>query len=109
MATECQKTALGLAELVLKYAKNDALDEQEIYKIYQFPDSQERIIAEYIDTFLKHKVEASECPHDVVTDQQKEDYVMDFFNKEVVHLNPAKILKNPGLRALVKLCLNSFW
>jgi|GEM_PF-4222131 len=35
MATECQKTALGLAELVLKYAKNDALDEQEIYKIYQ--------------------------------------------------------------------------
>ena len=39
----------------------------------------------------------------------KSHYVREYFDKEGVQLNDKNIVKNPGLRALAKLCLNSFW
>ena len=36
-------------------------------------------------------------------------YIQEYAQKEGVSLNRWNITKNPGLRALAKLCLNSFW
>ena len=36
-------------------------------------------------------------------------YIQEYAQKEGVTLNRENITKNPGLRALAKLCLNSFW
>ena len=38
-----------------------------------------------------------------------QEYIDRYFEKEGVSLDGEKIEKNPGLRALAKLCLNSFW
>ena len=41
-------------------------------------------------------------------DKQRK-YVEDYFAREGIRLDPAKIKKNPGLRTLAKMMLNSMW
>ena len=71
------------------------------------PDS--GLFTEYINTFLKTKQQASGWPAGVVTEEQKQAYVDEYLEHEGVQLDSTKIEKNPGLRSLSKLCLNSFW
>ena len=63
----------------------------------------------YVNTFLKIKVESSGWPSNIVTEEQKEEYLRSFEKREGVQLNQDRIKKNPGLRSLAKLMLNSFW
>ncbi|KAH7698177.1 hypothetical protein AAVH_34734, partial [Aphelenchoides avenae] len=58
---------------------------------------------------MRLKTEASGYPPGVVTDEQKRQYVEDVERSEGIKLNPANIRKNPGLRYIAKLCLNSLW
>lgn len=67
------------------------------------------LFAEYVDNFLKLKVEASGFPKWCKTSEQQNQYVEEFHEKEGILLDCAKIKKNEGLRALAKLMLNSFW
>ena len=59
--------------------------------------------------FLKYKQEASGYPEDVTSDQQKDDYISNYFEKEGVQLDKNNIKYNAGLRSVMKLMLNSFW
>ena len=43
------------------------------------------------------------------TPEDAKEYIDRYFEKEGVSLDGEKIEKNPGMRALAKLCLNSFW
>ncbi len=89
----------------------------KIYEVYHWnettkydPDTHEGgLFAEYIDTFLKFKQEASGPPDWIKTTGDEDKYIRDYLEKEGVTLNKENINKNPGLRALAKLCLNSFW
>jgi hypothetical protein len=54
-------------------------------------------------------LQASGYPAWVKTDEDKQRYIDDYFEREGIRLDPAKIMKNPGLRSLSKLALNSFW
>ena len=58
---------------------------------------------------MKIKQEASGYPKDCVTAEQKRTYVAEYLEHEEIALDPEKITHNPGLRALAKLMLNSFW
>ena len=88
---------------------------QKIYEVYHWPETtqydQEKkeggLFSEYIRTFLKIKQEASGWPAWCQTTEDKERYVNDYENHEGIRLE--NIRKNPGLRQLAKLCLNSFW
>ena len=62
-----------------------------------------------LSIFLHSFLQASGFPDGCVTDQQKADYIADYAAKEGTQLDPRQIMKNPGLRALAKLMLNSFW
>jgi hypothetical protein len=44
-----------------------------------------------------------------VTDADKDKYIEEYHEKEGILLEKEKIKKNPGLRQLAKLMLNSFW
>jgi hypothetical protein len=44
-----------------------------------------------------------------VRSRMTQRYIDDYFEKEGIRLDYEKIVKNPGLRALAKLMLNSFW
>lgn len=63
----------------------------------------------YINTFLKLKQESSDWPSWVKTRDDRQKYIREYERKEGIKLDPAKIERNNGLRALAKLCLNSFW
>ena len=67
------------------------------------------LFTEYIDTFLKIKQEASGWPIWCKTQADQREYIKKYFDKEGIKLDSDKIVKNPGLRSLAKLCLNSFW
>ena len=81
----------------------------QIHEVWHFSQKSDRLFKEYIDTFAKIKLEASGYPKNCVTDEQKQAYVDDILEHQGIQLDPAKIVYNPGLRALAKLMLNSFW
>ena len=67
------------------------------------------LFADYIDTFLKIKQESSGWPSWCVKEEDKAKYIQDYEDNEGICLQREQIQKNPGLRSLSKLCLNSMW
>ena len=67
------------------------------------------LFTEYVNTFLKLKQEASGWPEWCVSENDKQAYIDRYQQKEGILLAYDKIKKNPGMRALAKLMLNSFW
>ena len=63
----------------------------------------------YVNTFLRLKQEKSGWPSWVKTGSDKEKYLASYYEKEGITLRPDEIEVNPGLRAVSKLILNSFW
>lgn len=104
----------GAPEIRLSIAKGYKVI--EIFEIYEYKviqyDSVKKtggLFAEYVNNFLKLKVEASGLPEFCKTDELTEEYIKEFYEREGVQLEKQNIKKNPGLRALAKLMLNSFW
>ena len=98
----------------------------DIYEVWHYPRSTKYnpetreggLFTEYIDLFLKVKQESSGWPSncvsetenvDPVTRRARESYIESYHEKEGVCLDATKIKKNNGLRAVSKICLNSFW
>ena len=71
----------------------------KVFEVWHF-EQQDWLFAEYIDTFLKIKTEASGWPVDCQTDLERERFLHDFREKEGIQLEKEKMAVNPGLRAL---------
>ena len=82
---------------------------QYIYEVWHFPETCKGLFADYVNTWLKIKQEASGWPVEVQTEEQKQTYINDYFKHEGIRLEYAKIEYNPGLRTLAKMMLNSMW
>ncbi len=76
---------------------------------YDGKDEKTGLFTGYINLFLKLKIESSGYPSWVQTDSDRQKFIQDCFDREGIVLDADKIQKNPGLRSLAKLCLNSFW
>ncbi|XP_041361864.1 uncharacterized protein LOC121377831 [Gigantopelta aegis] len=89
----------------------------KIYEVYHWSETAQfdpetktgGLFAEYINTFLQLKQEASGWPEWCKTDGDKTRYIKDYEEREGIQLRENAVKKNPGLRSLAKLCLNSFW
>ena len=55
------------------------------------------------------KQEASGYPSNVVTEEEKQNYIKEYYETEGILLDPTQIKYNAGLRNVMKLMLNSFW
>ena len=103
--------------LELNEAVNQGYKITKIYEVWHFESTSKYnkntksggIFTSYINMFLKGKQEASGYPKDVVTDQDKQRYIDDYFENEGVKLDKSKIKLNEGMRTICKLLLNSFW
>ena len=82
---------------------------KRIHEVWNFEESDGGLFAEYVDTWLKIKTEASGWPAKYKTEEEKRSFIEQFEAKEGIPLEYAKIKKNPGLKATAKLMLNSFW
>ena len=63
----------------------------------------------YVNKFLRLKMEAQGYPNSVVTEEEKENYVREVWEKDRIKLDPSKIIKNPGLKHISKIMLNSLY
>ena len=82
---------------------------QYIYEVWHFPETCEGLFADYVNTWLKIKQEASGWPEDNMSEEAKQSYIQNYFEHEGIQLDYANIQKNPRLRTLAKLMLNSMW
>jgi len=89
----------------------------EIYEVYQFDETcpydvetmDNKLFTEYVNTFLKFKLEASGWPEHCTDEESKLKYLEFILRKEGLELDANNMEVNKGLRSLAKLMLNSFW
>ena len=67
------------------------------------------LFTDYVNLFLKGKQEADGFPKNVQSDEEKDEYIRKYYDREGVLLDKTKIVHNQGLRSVMKLMLNSFW
>uniref|UniRef100_A0A183C300 DNA-directed DNA polymerase n=1 Tax=Globodera pallida TaxID=36090 RepID=A0A183C300_GLOPA len=67
------------------------------------------LFANYVDTLLRLKVEASGWPADCATAEQRARFVADYAQREGIHIDAQQVQANPGMRAVVKTLLNALW
>ena len=83
---------------------------QYIFEVWHFKETCEGLFRDYVNTWLKIKQEASGWPSWVEDDETKrQQYIQEYFEHEGIQLEYDKIQKNPGLRTLAKMMLNSMW
>jgi hypothetical protein len=82
---------------------------KRVYEIRYYEETTTDIFKDYVAKFLKIKQEASGFPDWCITEEKKQEYIQDYKTRQGIQLEYAKIKKNPGLRAIAKLCLNSLW
>jgi hypothetical protein len=73
----------------------------EIYEVHKFERRSTDLFKSYIKKYLKIKLEASGCDP-----EELDKYIEDALK---IDIKLDVITKNPGLKALAKLCLNTLW
>ncbi|XP_055351662.1 uncharacterized protein LOC129597973 [Paramacrobiotus metropolitanus] len=107
---DCERTITGTwCTPEIQKALDNGYSIVRIFEVWHFDKHEDRLFENYINQFLKLKTEASGWPAEVRTETEKRKYIQDFKDHENIDLEYDKINPNPGLRALAKLCLNSFW
>lgn len=89
----------------------------QIYEVYHWDETSQYnaetesngLFGEYINLFLKIKQEASGWPEWVHTEEDAVKYMEEYALREGIQLERENITKNPALRSIAKLLLNSFW
>lgn len=81
----------------------------EVIEVYDYPTRASHFFRDYIDIWLKIKQEADGWPSWVKTEDDKDRYIEDFYDREGIRLDRDKIVKNPALRFIAKLFLNTLW
>ena len=74
-----------------------------------FTGTKVNLFRDYVDMFLKIKVESSGFPRGVKTDSEKEKYITSYYENEGIQLDPALIEENPAKRNMAKILLNSLY
>lgn len=82
----------------------------KVFEIWDFPRATNDLFKSYVETFLKLKQEAAGWNKlDCKTDEEKEEYIKAFKERENVKLENVSDTYNPGMYFISKLCLNSLW
>uniref|UniRef100_A0A183BP01 DNA-directed DNA polymerase n=1 Tax=Globodera pallida TaxID=36090 RepID=A0A183BP01_GLOPA len=87
---------------------------QALYEVWDYGawaslESGNSLFADYVDTLLRLKVEASGWPADCVTPEQRAQFINDYAHREGIHIDAQQVQHNAGLRAVVKALLNALW
>lgn len=93
----------------LHYAINNGYRIVEIFEVWHWKERRVGLFADYVDTFLKIKVEASGWPNWCVTEEDKDNFVRQMKDQEGIDIDKSKVATNEGLRRVAKEMLNGFW
>ena len=78
-----------------------------IHEVWHFRETKVGLFAGYVNTWLKIKQESAGWPSDCTTDEEKQQYIQQYQQRENIILE--HVAKNPGRKQVAKLMLNSFW
>ncbi|XP_034250240.1 uncharacterized protein LOC117650752 [Thrips palmi] len=67
------------------------------------------LLSAYVRCFMGLKIQASGWPPHCDSEEKKKQYIEDVRNHDGISVDASKVEKNPALRTLSKLILNSFW
>ena len=81
----------------------------EVKYVLHYKDRSDGMFAGYVDAWLKIKLEKSGWPDGCDSAEKKEEYVKQTERQEGIRIDAAAVEKNPGLRMIAKLMLNSLW
>ena len=110
MHTDEERAILGTwCHVELMKAIEKGYQVLEIHEVWHWEQTTDELFKPYVNMFLKIKQEASGYPKHCVTDEQKQQYIDEYYQHEGIRLDPNKIEYNSGLRWLAKLMLNSLW
>jgi len=93
----------------LNYALKRGYKIKEIIEVYHYTESTKDLFSEYINLWLKFKQQSDGWPQWVKTEQDQRKYIENFLKNEGVQLVASDIQKNPALRFIAKLFLNTLW
>lgn len=94
-------------EVKLALKKGYKID--NIYEVLHYDTVSDELFKGYINMFLKIKQEASGWPSWCNSEEDKLEYIRRYEEREGIFLEQDNIMKNPGLRFIAKLMLNSLW
>ncbi|CAD5213648.1 unnamed protein product [Bursaphelenchus xylophilus] len=97
-----------IASVELRLALEKGYIVKRFYELYKCTMNME-IFKAYVMKNLKLKLEASGPPPHCNTEQEKEEYCKEIENRYGFTIDKKNWVKNPGLRAIAKLRLNSLW
>ena len=86
-----------------------------IFEVWQYDQSSvyngktDGLFTDYMNTFMRLKMEASGYPSYCKTEEEKHKYIKRVEIHEGITLNPLDIEYNAGRRAVAKICLNNLW
>ncbi|XP_034236318.1 uncharacterized protein LOC117642344 [Thrips palmi] len=88
-----------------------------IHEVYQYPRTmqyepetgKDGLLSAYVRRFMALKIQASGWPAECDTQEKKEIFMDDVRKHDGITIDSEKMAKNPALRTLSKLILNSFW
>ena len=82
-----------------------------VFEVHHFDEDHrvQGLFADFVNTFLKAKQEASGWPRADMSDAEKNAYIDDYLDHEDIQLDRASIEKKPGWRQVAKLMLTSLW
>ena len=93
----------------LSYALKRGYRIEKILEVYHYANSSKDIFSEYINMWLKFKQQSDGWPAWVNSEEDKKKYIENFLKNEGVELSANDIEKNPALRFIAKLFLNTLW
>uniref|UniRef100_A0A183CML4 DNA-directed DNA polymerase n=1 Tax=Globodera pallida TaxID=36090 RepID=A0A183CML4_GLOPA len=79
------------------------------YRAWHYGEDNDDLFKGYVRLFLKLKEESSGFPKGVETEEQKRKWAEEYKEKYGIEIDLEKVKKNPGLRYISKLMLNSLW
>jgi hypothetical protein len=93
----------------LNYALKRGYKIKTIIEVYHYPDKTIELFSEYINLWLRFKQQSDGWPNWVNTEEDKKLYIQNFLKNEGVQSSMNEVEKNPALRFIAKLFLNTLW
>ncbi|XP_055349061.1 uncharacterized protein LOC129595951 [Paramacrobiotus metropolitanus] len=93
----------------LHHALDRGYKVHKIYEVWHWNHKRFGLFSEYVEKFLKEKVDASDWPSYATTPETRKQYLREVLERETVSLIPDRTEDNPARRAIAKIMLNSFW
>ena len=87
----------------------------KIHEVWHFKETAEisetsgGLFGDIMNDLLKGKIEASGWPENCITEEDKDNYIKMYYEREKVKLDKNNIAFNPGKRFTYKIANNSFW